>query len=290
LNTDASCALASGGVATHYTYTPENQVDVHTDALGNVTDTAFNNDEQPSEVYFKDSGGTTRRLVCMTYDANERMQYLTQSTTLTDCTGNKTKFEYSGNQMSAIVNPRFSGAGTPKTTYTYNSAGRVLTITDELGLNVTYTYNARGQVLTTKDNLNNVTAQTYDAVGNLKTVIDALGNTTSYSYDNANRLITVTDALSGITTYGYDANGNRTAITNARSKTTTYAYDALNRLTSVTDPLSRTTSYAYDAAGNRTQVTDARSLVTKYFYDAARRNTSVEYWDGAALVGGITYT
>lgn len=101
---------------------------------------------------------------------------LTESTTLTDCTGNATGFGYDsyGNKTS-ITNARFYGGGSPpQTTMTYDLGGRNLTVTNELSHTTTNTYNNRNQVLTTTDNLGNVSKNTYDALGKIKTVTDAV--------------------------------------------------------------------------------------------------------------------
>jgi RHS repeat-associated protein len=289
LNTQANCTLKQGGVRWTFTYTAKNDVDLATDPLGRQTDYVYDGDGNLTEVIRKDDGGATKARTCFTRDSAGLMTELIESTNLSDCTGNKTKFEYDsyGNQ-TAVVDPRFSGQeDPPETTFTYDLGGRLLTVTNELGHTTTYTYDAQNNVLTVTDNLGNVTTYTYDAKGNLETITDANDKLTTYDYDDADRLTSVVDALDQTTSYEYDGNGNRTSVTNANDKTTTYAYDALNRLESVTDPLSRVTSYEYDAAGNLSQRTDGNGQTTTYTYDVANRLTGIDYPVGTA---DVSYT
>ncbi len=312
LNTDANCDLAQGGVDWEFIYTANNDVDLATDPLGRQADYVYDGDGNVTEVIRKDDGGATKARICFTVDDTGLVTELIESTTLTDCTGNTTEFDYDdyGNQ-TAVTDPRFSGhQDPPQTTFTYDLGGRLLTSTNELGHTTTYAYDAQNNVVTATDNLDNVTTYTYDAKGSLKTVTDANRETVGdaetgddcgsagtgngvdddsdtveddgcpsviYGYDDADRLVEVIDALGQSTTYGYDDNGNRTSVTDARDETTTYAYDALNRLESVTDPLSRVTSYDYDAAGNVTERTDGNEQTTTYTYDAANRLTDIDY-------------
>ena len=299
LNTDADCQLEADGVKWTFTYNPNKDLDLETDPLGRQTDYVYDTPGNLTRVIRKDEAEAVKALTCFERDAAGQLTALVESTDLvvppgpTDpCTSHQTEFEYDqyGN-LTALIDPRFSSQPTPpKTTFTYDLGGRMLSVTNELAEVTDYTYDAQNNLLTVEDNLGNTTTYTYDAKGNLKTITDANSELTTYNYDDADRLTEVSDALSQTTSYGYDANGNRTSVTNAHGKATTYAYDALNRLQSVTDPLDRVTSYQYDAASNLTERTDARGLVTEYFYNAIDRLTRLEHWDGAALVDSVDYT
>lgn len=290
-NTNSSCQLKSGGVKWSFTYTSANQLDLATDPLGRRTDYVYNGSGHLTEIRQQDSGGSNKARTCFTVNSNARPIEVIASTTLSNCTGNLAKLEYDAHgRLTATVDPRFSGQQTPpKSTLTYDAAGRTTQVKDELNTTSTFTYNARGHVLTSKDHLNNTATFTYNWRGDVLSTTDPLNNVTTYTYDDLYRLVSVTDAANGTTTYAYDANGNVTSVTNARGKATTYVYDALDRITSVTDPLNRTTSYQYNAGGLVNQRTDARGLVTKYFYDALNRLTRIEYWTGQTMNSTVTY-
>ncbi|MBI3977257.1 MAG: RHS repeat-associated core domain-containing protein [Chloroflexi bacterium] len=292
LNTDAACGLKVGGVAWSVACTAQNDPDLATDPLGRQTDWAYDGTGNLTEILEKDEAGSVTRRTCFSRDSVGQVTARTESTTLLDCTGDTTRYEYDGyGNQTAVIDPRYSGEPTPpKTTLGYDLAGRLITATNELGHATTRSYDAQNHLLSVRDALGNTTRVTYDAKGNRRTVTDANGKVITHTYDLADRLIQVTDALNQTTVSGYDANGNLTSIANARGKVITATYDALNRVQTATDPLNRTTSYQYDGAGNLTQRTDARGLITRYTSDGLNRPTRLEHWNGQALVDAVDHT
>lgn len=77
------------------------------------------------------------------------------------------------------------------TTYTYNSLGEVLTMTDPLGNTTTNTYDANGNLLTVSSPAPNgqtppsVTQFTYNALGELTQILDPLNHPTTMTYTAA---------------------------------------------------------------------------------------------------------
>ena len=233
-----------------YTYNSNNDPLTLTDPLDRVTTWTYDQDGNLTETAREDDQGAPVRLTCFTRDDDGLVTELIESSTLTDCTGNTTEYGYdSYGNRTEIVSPRFSGQQEPpKTTFTYDLAGRVLTATNELDETTTYTYDAQNNLLAVEDALGNTASNTYNAKGNLETVTDAnrqavgdpeagadcgdagTGNgddddsdtvvddgcpSYTYSYDDADHLIEVVDALGSSTTYGYDEAGNRISVTNA---------------------------------------------------------------------------
>ena len=315
-NTDTSCDLKSGGDQWTFSYTSLNDVDLATDPRGNLTDYIYDVNGNLTDVVRKDSSSVVLLWTCFTVPTSGSDQGLVteiiESTTLTNCSGDKTKLEYDtyGN-VTAQIDPRFSAQGTPpKTTMTYDLGGRPLTVTNELSHVTTFTYDNQNNVLTSKNHLNHTTTSTYDAKGKLLTVTDANTNVTTYVYDDADRLIKVTDAEDGVTTYGYDANRNRTAVTNANREingtaesgadcgtagtgngvdndsdgdiddgcpSVLYTYDNLNLLATQTDALANVWSYSYDDARRLSTRTDPESQVITYGYNKRNELTSIDY-------------
>ncbi|RLD18189.1 MAG: hypothetical protein DRI36_02050, partial [Caldiserica bacterium] len=156
-----------------------------------------------------------------------------------------------------------------KSTFTYNSYGEVIAITNSRGYTTTFSYNSYGYVTRITDPLGNSTEFAYDEVGNLTAVTDALNRTTTYEYDLLGRLIKITDAQNNVIQYEYDAGGNLIKITDPNGNITTYTYDALNRLIKVTDALNNITQYEYDSVGNLIKVIDANGNATTYEYEKA---------------------
>ena len=169
--------------------------------------------------------------------------------------------------------------------YTYDTAGRLKTVTAADGTVERYTYDGLSRPATRRvtNAADTVTLDeesiTYDSRGNPIKVVRTAA-TTSYAYDNADQLIRV---CSGATTCPETA------------ATETYTYDTLgNRLTRTT--AAGTDLYAYNQTLNQlTQVTPASGPVVNYTYDARGRTKTVgpltlSYDTASDQLTGATHT
>ncbi|QOV41466.1 RHS repeat protein [Streptomyces ferrugineus] len=239
------------GDATSYTY----------DAVDNATKVTDALSKSITSVYDKNNRltSTTNQLgktTTYTYDADGNL--LSRTSPL----GNKESWTYDGDGRKATaVDPRGNATGADPARYT-----------------TTYAYDAAGNLTSVTDPLGGVTTTAYDAVGNVTKRTDADKRVSTYGYDKLDRLTTVTAADDGKTTYDYDSAGNVAKRTDANNHTTSYAYDAARRLTAITDPLNRVTSYAYDAEGKLTKKTSPRGS-TSYAFDPRGLLTKVDYSD-----------
>lgn len=215
----------------------------------------------------------------------------------------------------------------PNTTYTYDAANRVKSVT---------------QILTGAPGGQIVTSYGYDVQGNLTSVTDPNGNVTTYVYDDFGRLLRQASPVAGVTTYTCDAAGNVLTTTDANGATTARSYDALGRVLSsvstrgaaseainwtyddatagnfgigrvatLSDPTgstsyqyerrgmprseaktiagnSYTTSYTYDANGNRSRMTYPSGLIAQYTSDFADRPYSLTA-GATSIVTSATY-
>ncbi len=203
-----------------------------------------------------------------TYDAQNNVK------TVTDGRGKVTSYSYdtAGNLTSVTLD------GAQISSFTFNANGQKLTATDGNSKTTTYTYDTSGNVASVTDPLGSKTTYTYDTQGRVLTKVDPLGNisggtpadyTTSYTYDANGNLLTETDPLSHTTTHTYDDAGNQTSVTDPNGDTTTYAYDHANKLVSVTSPdpdgtgalAAPITTYTYDSVGNQLTKVDPRGNV-----------------------------
>ena len=204
-------------------------------------------------------------------------------------TGPATYYEYDNlGRQTKVTTPDPDGAGAQsaaETTYTYDAAGQVITVTDPLGNVTTYEYDNLGrQTKVTQPDPDGEGGQEapeylteYDAAGRVVQTTDPLGNVTTFLYDNLSRLIAQTDAEEGTTLYTYDLAGNRLSLTDAEGNTTTWAYDPLNRVTEETNELDQTRSFTYNAVGLLTRLVDRRGWVREFTFDNLYRNTA-EIW------------
>jgi RHS repeat-associated protein len=189
------------------------------------------------------------------------------------------------------------------TTYQYDPAGQLLTLTNALPNGTllsyfNYTYDSRGR-RTSADSLDGHWSYNYDDLGQLTHAIlgsaaadipdqdlhyvyDALGNrmqmvengvTNVYTANSLNQYVTV-----GATNYTYDADGNLINEESA-SGITIYAYNDENRLVSMTSP-GGSWQYTYDALENRTLVS-ANGTITRDVVDPIGLGNVVAEYDSS---------
>jgi RHS repeat-associated protein len=211
--------------------------------------------------------------------------------------GRTTNYEYDAQgRLTVVVQPGVTDPATgqtvrPRTEYTYDNYGDLLTQKDALGRVTGFTYDPFGHQTSRTlpqgqgDPAPPTETMTYDNFGDLATHTDFAGNETVFHYDPALGRLTEQDVYAAghnpatsppdqqITTQ-YDPLGRVSQVTDSAYGTLTSAYDADNRLTSVVSPQGEV-DYAYDpATGRRTSTTTANSGV-QYGYDALGRLTSV---------------
>ena len=229
-----------------------------TDPLSLVTQQQFDGDGNRTAIINPKSAQFSFQ-----YDLAER---LTNSIT---ATGRRTAYTLDGrNFLTNVVQP--SGA---QTVLAYDAAGRLTNSQDSVGA-ILYTYDSKGRVLSVTENGSTITRQydpldrltnytdaagnviqyAYDAVGNLTNLTYPDGKQVAYAYDTANRLVSVTDWVGRVTSYAYDADNRLTVITHADGTLTTRAYDIAGRLihqsdTSATSNIIYLVDYGYDPAG-----------------------------------------
>ncbi|WP_341348910.1 RHS repeat-associated core domain-containing protein [Syntrophorhabdus aromaticivorans] len=170
---------------------------------------------------------------------------------------------------------------------TYNSAGRIQSMTDSAGCTTTFTYDAANEhLISVQDYDGKVTSYAYNTGHALTSVAFPGGTHQYYTYDAAGRLsgssldndslpttfaydegkVTLTNALGEETDFYYDYRGLLLKAENALGNTVSTTYDNAYNLTSITDPTGRTSTYTYDAKGNLTKVVDALGHTTSFTY------------------------
>lgn len=175
------------------------------------------------------------------------------------------------------------------TTYGYDNAGQVTSITQPDGSLIIYTYDGAHR-LTDIEYLDSASPHAID--DKVHYVLDDAGNrieedTTDIAsstpkkklfrdFNTLGQLATAYNAdhaLAHATTYTYDANGNPTQATDGLGTVTTTVFDPLNRVKTVIQDdgssphLAIPTAYTYDALDRATTVTDPQGLPTTYTYN-----------------------
>jgi RHS repeat-associated protein len=202
---------------------------------------------------------------------------------------------YDGNGNVSFAAYRFtsgtitcSGAGD---TYSYDTLGRVLTITHGDGSKATYSYNGRATEVTDENGASRVVQ--VDGLGRPIAVCEISGSTLEGVAPAACGLdITGTGFL---TTYAYStdtstSNGLKTVVYQG-AQTRTFEADWLGRTTIVTEPESstRTYSYAY-STGSGLGLTVIRKRPTANQANPSNLTTTTTQYDSLGRVVSVTYT
>ena len=192
------------------------------------------------------------------YDALGRQVTSTDPRTLTSTTAYKT----GSSQVDWVKDP----AGFTQATYTYDTAGRVSTVTDALGKIARYGYNDRNQK------------------------VHEWGDTTNpveYVYDTFGRQTELHTYRAGTGWTG----GTWPTATAGTADVTTWAFQvATGLLLSKTDASAHAVSFTYTQAGQVNTKTNARSQVTTNTYSSTTGElTNVAYSDGTPALA-YTYT
>lgn len=172
---------------------------------------------------------------------------------VTNALGESTLYTYTGWDLTAIEYGKTASNSGRRATFTRDSLGRMLTSALDLsGMAVeqqTYSYDSEGNILSLTDQLNRTVQFGYDAWNRLIKVTDPLGKITTFTYNIMGKRTKVTDPLAQVTTASYDELGRMNSTTDALGGVTTMAYNALGQVTGVTDAAGRPFSFGYDAAG-----------------------------------------
>jgi RHS repeat-associated protein len=198
------------------------------------------------------------------------------------------------------------------TTFSWDTVGRLASVTDSEGYQVQYGYdNADRLLLTTypdatteqmiydrldatlrKDRIGRWTQDAFDQLDQLSYEIDPLGRKTQYSWCVCGSLASLTDPNGNETTWQHDLQGRVVAKTYADTTTCNYVYEQdTSLLHSKTDALNQTTFYSYGPDNTPLQVSyrnavNSTGFVTYAWDPNYRRLSSVLKSDW----GTISYT
>jgi len=222
-----------------------------------------------------------------TYDANNNLTGISQGNGVTQ------SYSYNAGNLVTQVGAAKGTTSLTRFQYTYDLAGRQISIAELDGDNTFYNYDAKGQ-LTSDIRTSGTTVQshskiyTYDPRGNRLTLANN-GTTTSYTYNAVNHL--QNSITSGTATaYTYDANGNTLTDKVGSATATTYTYNADDQLTGVSG--TTTASYTYYTNGLRKTKT-VSGLTTTYVWDGDQlvyetgSGTTKKYIRGLSLVACV---
>ncbi len=220
--------------------------------------------------------------------------------------------DLAGNTVRFGAGGIISSSG-PDITFTRDTQGRIVRITDPAGGEIVYGYDAAGDLVRVTDQndrfasfayapghyLDEILGElgtpqlrvTYDADGRMDTVTDGAGNLVTLDADIDGRTETISGPDPRLTTvnrYDLDGNMRRTdRLFEGRTLTDTYEYDAAGRLTRVTDPAGNTSETTYSPRGDVLTVTETDGTAWETTYTSFGQPLVIER--NGAVVASHSY-
>ena len=278
------------GLKFSYTYSSEGQLTNVKDSMNNIVNLEY--DRLGQLIKESNTLGDSR---VYTYTT------LGKISSTTDEAGRVTKYEYElGGRLKSISHPdgtnevlSYDSNGNIKThtnktgqtvEYIYDSLNRVVAVEGNGGTKA-YTYDPAGNVVSMTDELSNKTSYEHSLTGQLTKVTDALGNATSYVYDELDQLIEV--CQEGTEVLGHDDaldNANRINEENQGSRITKYHRNIMGQIESVEDAHGNKEFYKYSPKGQLIEKLDKDSYLIKYGYTKLGDVSHIQYADDREVV------
>jgi len=196
----------------------------------------------------------------------------------TDARGAYATLNYNARGLTTSINYTVPGGveTTPNVSFSYDSNGNRLTMTDGVG-SVNYSYNTLNRLLSETRTFTGLAGsfplsyEYYNATGQLKKITDPFGDSISYEYDLGGRTRNITgSAFAGVTSYvtniNYRAWGGTKSLTSDNGTTTaTMGYNSLMRINNF-QMGSTNVNYSYYADGRLNQTTNPNNAkLNQYF-------------------------
>ncbi|MEM1181413.1 MAG: RHS repeat-associated core domain-containing protein, partial [Acidobacteriota bacterium] len=232
------------GQVTTYAYDALNRMESVATAAG-VTTYDYLRNGLLSEIAYPNGTSAT-----YTHDDANRVRMIVNRHQAAEVSSFEYSYDLNGNRTRQVENQ--FGLGFETTTYTYDLADRLLSVT----------YPEK------------ITTYSYDGVGNRRTEVDTspidasvIGSKT-YTYDERDQLTQVLDDLepSKTAVYGYDANGNQISRQIGADPATDFVFDVRDQLVRVEEDASPVGAYRYDYKGLRIQK-NVGAGESRYVYD-----------------------
>ena len=163
----------------------------------------------------------------------------------------------------------------------FNSAGKLLSLTDRNGNTTALGYGGNGFLSSVTDPFGRVLTITTNSNGRVTSISDSMGTVAAYTYGGGNELLSVTYADNSAFHFSHDGNFRLTTATDALGNIVeSHTYDGLGRaLTSEKQGGVGHYSLSY-VSDTETDVTDALSHVTKYTFDKSKGRNVVTRVEG----------
>lgn len=262
-----------------YTYTPNGKQETLTDSEGNLTRYNYDGFDRLERTTYPDESFEE-----VTYDAN--------GNTKTQHTRSGQVFAYDYDVLNRLKREDVPYS-TTDIVYTYDLIGRPLTITDEAGT-IIHSYDTSGRLETvTRPDTKTVTYD-YDANGNRTQLTWPDNWFVTYSYDELNRITNIKEnGTEVLAQYEYDALSRRTLITYGNGTTSSLDFDPddndLNAIDHTFGSSSVSFSYTYNQNDERNGEVVTDDLYLWRPDGSANQSYTPNNLNQYSTVGGTTF-
>ncbi|WP_235365013.1 LysM peptidoglycan-binding domain-containing protein [Sphingomonas sp. ERG5] len=263
---------ASGTTIADNQYDTAGRLSQTTDARGTVTRYTYDAANRTLTRTIDAGSGTLNLVTTYEYDAKGQQTLVTEASGTPEVRSTRIDYDLNGRKLAVLVDP---GAGklNLRTDYSYDAAGRLLSMAEGSGTTLLTSATAAKFTTYSYDDVDRLVQTTVDSTGlNLRTVLN---------YDKAGNLVARTDgsgtADAQITRLRYDANDRLTHSVDALGQVTGTVYDNEGRVIETrvywtTMPLTGSTPLDLSQAGAPAiPATNANDRVTRYVYDGDGR-------------------
>jgi len=169
----------------------------------------------------------------------------------------------------------------------FNSAGRLISITDRSGNTTTLNHDGSGFLSSIIDPFGRTLMVNTNANGQVTSISDSMGPIAAYTYGGSNELLSVTYADNSAFNFSYDGSTRLTSVTDALGNIVeSHTYDGQGRATT-SEKQGGVDHYALNfVSANETDVTDGLGRLTKYTFDTSNGRNVVTRVEGLCSCGG----
>lgn len=134
------------------------------------------------------------------------------------------------------------------------------------------TFDTHGRLSSVTDRNGNSLTFNYDATGFMVSITDAVNRSVVFAKGGDGRVASMTDPAGRVFQFSYDANGELVGYTDPLGQTTTFTYDGKANLTAVIDPNGNTEeSLTYDSSGRVATHTEGATTWTYQYLPSLNR-------------------
>lgn len=216
---------------------------------------------------------------------NSRGQVLT----VTNALGETITYGYNANGYLLTIDGPLAGSS-DTVTHTYDSFGRIQSITGVDGYTLSFTYDALDRLLRTTFPDGTYQENTYDKL-ELASTKDRLQRVTSYTYNSRRQRTSVTDPLNRTINFAWCKCGSLARLTDPMGRITRWLYDIQGRLVEKVYADESVVEYEYEPGTNRLRrKIDEKGQSTIYEYTIDDQLKSISYPDALIATPSVSYT